>query len=168
MRYLIALDIGIRNMGMCVYDFELQKIVKLKRCGLVDGAFNSYQSVSYLYQFTRQYAEYFDNLHTLLIERQMRCNMRILESILHALYYENTIILNPRCVKVHYGLSRKDYRLNKAAACEWCEQFMRTNGASVACAEVVDSYFSEKKRDDLSDAVLLLMYYLDTYSNQLE
>ena len=58
------------------------------------------------------------------------------------------------------------YRANKAKAVEWATAFVQNNG-SAFLPGVADLYSRGGKQDDLADALLLVMYYLDTYSNQL-
>ena len=59
-----------------------------------------------------------------------------------------------------------DYRANKAKAVEWASTFVANNGGAFAPG-VADLFCRGGKQDDLADALLLVMYYLDTYSNQL-
>ena len=44
--------------------------------------------------------------------------------------------------------------------------FVANNGSAFALC-VADLFCRGGKQDDLADALLLVMYYLDTYSNQL-
>ena len=49
---------------------------------------------------------------------------------------------------------------------EWAEQFVANN--SPAFMPGATSAFETKaKKDDIADSLLLVTYYLDTYSNQL-
>ena len=97
----------------------------------------------------------------------MRANMRIIESVLHVMNYDKCVIISARSVKMHYGLSTKNYRGNKAKAVEWALGFCAAN-ADVFCEGLDTSFHKSKKQDDLADSLLLVMYYLDTYSPQLE
>jgi len=70
-------------------------------------------------------------------------------------------------VKMHYDLSTRNYKANKAKAVEWAKQFLENN-ASVFIESLADSFRCSKKQDDLADSLLLVMFYLDTYSNQVQ
>ena len=96
----------------------------------------------------------------------MRVNMRIIEAVLQALYYDTCIVINPKSIKAHYELSTKTYRDSKQRAVQWVASFVENNAASFA--DGVEQVFDVKtKRDDLADALIMVLYYLDTYSNQL-
>jgi len=97
----------------------------------------------------------------------MRMNMRIIESVFEALFFEHCVRVSPRSVKVHYDISTKNYAGNKRKAVEWAMQFVANNPTAFKSHSLVDKFIAAKKQDDYSDALLLLMYYLDTYSNQL-
>ena len=56
---------------------------------------------------------------------------------------------------------------NKAKAVEWATAFVQNNGYVFLPGVAADLYSRGGKQDDLADALLLIMYYLDTYSNQL-
>lgn len=169
MRYAIAIDVGIKNLGICVFDFCDSRIVHWDNVTLVsNGRYQPCKNVQYVRDFVKQYEHFFENASHVLVERQMRCNMRIVEAVLQTMFFERCVIINARCIKLHYGLSMKNYRLNKKRAIEWAKSFVEAND-SVAFAEGVASAFQEqKKQDDLADSLLMLCYFLDTYSNQLQ
>ena len=117
MRYVVAIDVGLKNLGLCVYDFNTTQIVKWDNCTIYTGQrYVPSQNVRYVRDFLAQYAEWFDEAQTVLIERQMRANMRIIEAVIQALYFDKTMIVSPKSVKVHYDLSTRNYRLNKQMA----------------------------------------------------
>ena len=132
MRYVIALDVGIRNMGMCVYDFTCSKIVYWDNVPLMTGRYVPMNNVQYVRDFVRRMHHYFDEAACVVIERQMRCNMRIIESLLHSTFFDICTVINARSVKMHYGISRNDYRLNKAATVQWATKKVGSMAASHA------------------------------------
>ena len=159
----IALDIGVKNLGICAYDFVQGQVVHWENVSLVGGKYIPAQNVHYVRQFVEKHAHLFSEACVVLIERQMRCNMRIIEAVLQTLFFDRAIVIAPRCVKAHYGLSMRNYRANKAKAIEWADDFIENNPQ--AFARGVEKAFVAKKKDDLADSLLLVMYYLDTYSN---
>ena len=167
MSYVVAVDVGIKNLSLCVYDFVTSRVVFWDNLTLVPcGRYTPARNVQYVRDFVERYTHLFHNAQRVLIERQMRCNMRIIESVLQTLFFDRTVIISPRSVKAHYGLSTKNYRQNKAKAIEWVDAFALHNPGCFA-EGMVESYRGAVKRDDLADSLLLIMYYLDTYSNQL-
>jgi hypothetical protein len=167
MRYVVAIDVGIKNLGICVWDFGTAKIVFWENVSLVpNGRYIPANNVQYVRDLVARYPQFFHESAYVLVERQMRCNMRIVEAVLQTLFFEKCIIINARCVKAHYGLSTKNYRMNKQKAVQWARDFVAHNPHAFATA-VTSSWEQVTKRDDLADSLLLITYYLDTYSNQL-
>ena len=167
MRYVVAIDVGIKNLGLCVFDFATAKFVCWGNISLVpSGRYLPANNVQYVLDFVARFKCYFDEASCVLVERQMRCNMRIIESVLQTLFFEKCLIVNARSVKAHYGLGTKNYRMNKQRAVQWVEQFVANN--KQAFVDGVESPFhNNNKKDDLADSLLLIAFYLDTYSNQL-
>lgn len=168
MRYIIAIDVGIKNLGVCVFDFVTAKFVYWDNVSLVaSGRYSPANNVQYIRDFIVRFRCFFDEAAHVLIERQMRCNMRIIESVLQALFFDVCLVINARNVKMHYDLSTRNYRMNKQRAVEWAQAFVENNPNAFAHG-VTEVMKQQKKRDDLADSLLLVTYYLDTYSNQLD
>lgn len=168
MSYIVAIDVGIKNLGLCVFDFRCAKVVEWDNVTLVpSGRYIPANNVQYVRDFVRKYDHYFQNAFQVVIERQIRCNMRIVESVIQCMFYDRCIIISARSVKVHYDLSTKNYRANKQKAVQWAKQFVLQNPQAFQDGLVVHTFNGSKKQDDLADSLLLIMYYLDTYSNQL-
>lgn len=165
--YIIAIDVGIKNLGLCVFDFLTSKICHWDCVSLVpNGRYIPSNNVEYIRNFVQRYEHFFSNAFKVIIERQIRCNMRIVEAVLQCMYYDNCLIISARSVKMHYGLSTKNYRSNKQKAVVWATQFVSANRHALdACA--ISNFEAKNKQDDLADSLLLVMYFLDTYSNQL-
>ena len=166
MRYVIAIDVGIKNLGLCIFDFISAQFVHWDTVSLVpNGHYQPALNVQYVRDFITRYEWAFSQAAAVLVERQMRCNMRIIEAVFQALYFPITHVIHARSVKAHYNLSTKNYRLNKQKAVQWAENFVQNN-KSVFDVAALANFDIKTKRDDLADALLLVAYYLDTYSNQ--
>ena len=168
MRFVIAIDVGIKNLGLCVFDFASAKFVFWDNVSLVpNGRYIPANNVQYVRDFIRRYENLFQEASHVLVERQMRCNMRIVEAVIQTLFFDVCTVISPRSVKAHYGLGMKNYRMNKQRAVEWAEKFVVSNKEAFVHGVTVP--FEEKhKKDDLADSLLLVTYFLDTYSNQLD
>ena len=167
MSFIIAIDVGIKNLGLCIFDFCTSKIIHWDCVTLVpNGRYVPSNNVEYVRNFIQRYNHYFSCAVKVLVERQIRCNMRIVEAVLQTMFYERCIVISARSVKIHYDLSTKNYRANKQKAVEWATNFLKVNPH--AFEKIASSNWHERrKHDDLADSLLLVMYYLDTYSNQL-
>ena len=85
MSYVIAIDVGIKNMGICVFDFCTGKVVAWDNVTLVpNGRYLPAHNVQYVRSFVEKYSGYFNEAFQVIVERQMRCNMRIIEAVLQS------------------------------------------------------------------------------------
>ena len=167
MSYVVAIDVGIKNLGMCVFDFTTARVVAWDNTTLVpSGRYIPANNVQYVRDFVNKWQHYFDGSFQVIIERQMRANMRVVEAVLQTMFFDRCTVISARSVKAHYNLSTKNYRNNKLKAIQWMNEFMSRNPLAFD-PQVLQSCWKHKKKDDLADALLLIMYYLDTYSNQL-
>ena len=167
MSLVIAIDVGIKNLAICAYDFCTNQVVHWDNVSLVsNGRYIPSRNVEYVREFVFKHHHLFSQCCALIIERQMRCNMRIIESVLQSMYYDICRVINARSVKMHYGLSMRNYTANKKKAVEWAMKFVQAN-PNTFTLDLVDRYIAGPKQDDLADSLLLVMYYLDTYSHQL-
>jgi len=165
MSYVVAIDVGIKNLAVCAYDFVTSKVIHWDNVTLVPtGRYIPANNVQYVRDFVQKHVNLFSNASVILVERQMRCNMRIIEAVLQTMFFDRCYIISARSVKMHYGLSTRNYRQNKAVAVEWAKRFVENNPDVFFDAS---RFRQGSKQDDLADALLLVMYYLDTYSNQV-
>lgn len=162
MSYIVAIDVGIKNMGICVYSVVTNSYVYWNNVSMVEGVYNPSETVGYVINFINNHKLYFDDMHVLLVERQMRCNMRIVQAVFETLYYGKCKIISPRSVKMHYGLSTRNYAENKRIAVAWVtNELCRLRMPTL----VADGFYMRRKKDDMADSLLLLCYFLHTYSN---
>ena len=167
MSYVIAIDVGIKNLGICIFDFTTSQVVYWDNVTLVhNGRYLPANNVQYVREFVANHSKYFMNAFMVLVERQIRCNMRIIEAVVQTMFFERCLIISARSVKMHYNLSTKNYKANKQKAVEWARDFISASPSAFA-NNAQSVFLGAKKSDDLADSLLLLMYYLDTYSNQL-
>ena len=165
MRYVVAIDVGIKNLAVCAYDFVTGKIIHWDNVTLVpNGRYIPALNVQYVHDFVFKHNDLFNKAAVVLVERQMRCNMRIIESVLQSMFYERCVVVSPRCVKAHYGIGTRNYRANKAKAVEWARDFVTANPTHFT-DPLGTRFLKCQKQDDLADALLMTTYYLDTYSN---
>ena len=167
MSLVIAVDVGVKNLGLCVFDFRTSTVVLWENVPLVpSGCYLPAHNVQYVRNFVRKYDSYFQDAFQIVIERQMRCNMRIIELVLQSMFYDKCTIISARSVKCHYDLSTKNYRGNKLKAVSFVNEFVSKNASAFVTAQL-KRYIESKKQDDLADSLIMILYYLDTYSNQL-
>jgi hypothetical protein len=169
MSFIIAIDVGVKNLGFSVYDVTTCMLVQWKNvpiCGT--GVYLASRNVDYVHRFIDEHAPFFANLHTLLIERQMRVNMRIIESVFQSRFFDRTKVLPAQSIKMHFGLSCQNYRANKKKAIEFVE--LQYDGLLAEhmrnMAEWKPLWQAAAKKDDMADSLLMIMYFLHSYSNE--
>ena len=60
MRYVVAIDVGIKNLGLCVFDFTAAKFVYWDNVSLVpSGRYLPCQNVQYVRDFIKRFEHYF-------------------------------------------------------------------------------------------------------------
>lgn len=165
MSYIVAIDVGVINLGICVLAVETGQVCHWASEALVSGGrYAPARNVEYVVAFVEKHRDFFENAQCVLVERQMRVNMRIIESVVQALHYDKCIVVSPRLVKMHFGLSRGNYRLNKQAAVQYMQSFVQS-APDLFEPGLVEAALGSTKQDDLADALLMLLYYSDTYSD---
>jgi len=152
MKKILALDIGIRNLAYCYTEDGVP--VQWENVSIVDGPYVPTDNVSYIHHFVAAHRGLFEQADTIVIERQMRVNMRIIEAVLHALYFKKTKLIHARSVKQRFGLCRRNYRQNKQAAVEYVQMRLHM------CQPEWSQWFrQQKKKDDLADSYLMALFF---------
>ena len=170
MVYLVCVDVGVKNLGLCIVDLDDMSLAKWERVSLyASSKYVPSNNVAYCRQLVQDNKHYFDNAHVIVIEKQIRANMRIIESVLQAMFYDKTLIVHARHVKMHFDLCMRNYRLNKMKAVEFVDNQIKTNNLPFKHTELQHQCWeAEHKKDDLADSMLLALYYCSTYSSNAE
>ena len=62
MSFVVAVDVGIKNLGLCIFDFRTSKVVLWDNVTLVpSGRYIAAHNVQYVREFVRKYDRYFEN-----------------------------------------------------------------------------------------------------------
>lgn len=149
---ILAIDVGIKNLALCYCEDG----VPIEWCNeqLCDCAYEPSQNVPYILRFVRRWEHLFEGADIVVVERQMRVNMRIIEAVFQALFFDKTRLLSARSVKQRFGLSRRNYRQNKQAAVEYVQQYL-----SAKLPDRVAWFEAQRKKDDLADALLMALFF---------
>lgn len=161
---MIAIDVGVKNLGLCIYDVVNKRICVWERISLFSGSYVPQNNVEYCRNLVAKYQGYFDNAERVLIEKQIRSNMRIIEAIFHTMFYDTTWVIHAKVVKQHFNLCCNNYKLNKMAAINYVGFNGDTRFAN--WMEFYHAWTKEPKKDDMADSMLLVMYYLDVLNSK--
>ena len=154
-----SLDIGIRNIGFCVYDTETDSV---KHVEIIDLLYMPNtkkrlpfgdQSVVFLVRRAIEKRQaLFDQCDVVGIEKQMTRRMVLIQLAFECLLDHQCIVLqiSPRSVKTMFGTSRGVHKKNKEAAILQLYAILDDTGK-----EKISQY---RKKDDIADAILQAMY----------
>lgn len=155
---LLSIDVGIKNLGLCLMDHETKKIKHWDATGIPP------QHSSGLYTCLRDHMRsrpwVLDSTHV-LIEKQPDKNktMKSVEHFLHAYF-----ICNDKSVQIYdarhkipdvSGPGRSMYIKRKKASVERCGEFLKETNQT----ELYNWFSKQKKKDDLADTVMQALSY---------
>lgn len=155
---ILSIDVGIRNLGMCLIDVNSKRILHWDATGIPpehsDGLYtclrDHMRDRPWVLESTR-----------VLIEKQPDKNktMKSVEHFLHAYF-----ICHDKDVQIYdarhkipdvSGPGRAMYLKRKRVSVERCSEFLRENNASW-----YDWFMKQKKKDDLADSVMQALSYI--------
>lgn len=161
---LLSIDVGIRNLGVCLMDHETKKIKQWDATGIPP------QHSSGLYVCLRDHMRsrpWVLEASHVLIEKQPDKNktMKSVENFLHAYF-----ICNDKSVQIYdarhkipdvSGPGRSMYIKRKKASVERCGEFLKDTNQ----IELYNWFSKQKKKDDLADTVMQALSYSPSSSS---
>lgn len=155
---VLAFDPGLKNLG-----FALVENGKLIRFGVMDVQKNveKKQQKNYSYLMHRiSRSHMFRTADVIIVERQMNQKMRCIATALICFAWPRGILVSPRSIKIHHGISMRNYRKNKAASVQRAPEYMSKRSRA--------RFRNLKhKRDDIADAVMMAMWYVETQGTEI-
>jgi len=159
-----SIDIGIRNIGFCVYDSETGAVKALEIIDLlyVPGSHKLFnfgdQSIVFLVKrVIVQRKELFASCSIVGIEKQMTRRMVLIQYAFECLLDEITTVvqISPRSVKKLFDTSRGNHAKNKIAAIACLYTLFDKKG--------MEQVAKFRKKDDIADAILQAMFIAHDY-----
>ena len=161
---ILSIDVGIRNLAMCLLDEDHNNIV---REWDVSGVPPEHQDG--IYVSLRKHLDerpWVLGAKTILIEKQPDRNKKMV-SVMHFLH-AYFIIKCPQAETILYdarhkipdvaGPGKAQYNKRKKAAIERCEAFIRQDDVN---AQWLDTFLKSKKKDDLADTVMQALSFVN-------
>lgn len=159
---ILSIDVGIKNLAMCMIDPETREIKKWDVSGVppesADGLFVSLRK--HLHE-----RDWLSEARTVLIEKQPPKNKKMVtvENFLHAYF----IITNPEATTIIYdakhkipdvaGPGKAQYRKRKLTSIARCKEFIETGTIN---SHWLDEFNKSRKKDDLADTVMQALSYI--------
>ena len=180
---LLSFDIGIKNMAYCFAstDNNQLNLIKLEKIDLnLNKNANSQKIIDNTIEFIENIVHQLqinpDFKLIVLIECQMTSIMRTIQTVINTYFkmigkYEGynieTIYLSPKHklnIINKYGdkIASNSYKQNKTDAVYFAKHLLETTYKNEKIMEV---YNTTKKKDDISDALLMCIYYFETKNN---
>jgi hypothetical protein len=160
---IVAIDVGIRNIAHCAME-GAGDVRAWANEALCDGAYAPADTVKHVMAFVERHRKLLNEADKIVIERQMRVNMRVVEAVLHALFYDKCTVVHARTVKQRYGLCKRNYRLNKEAAVRFVETLLAERPACPWTAH----FDRSRKQDDLADAYIMALFFSEQRSSSAQ
>ena len=158
---ILSIDVGIRNLAMCLLDERRHRIVQWDVSGIPpqheDGVYVSLRKHLDERPWTL-------DADVVLIEKQPDRNKKMV-SVMHFLH-AYFVIKNPTAQTILYdarhkipdvaGPGRSQYLKRKKTAIERCKEFIHTGDTN---ADWIPTFDASKKKDDLADTVMQALSY---------
>ena len=169
MHKIIAIDVGVRNLALCVYkdgfekliniDITKGKITNINKApvkNLIDHLISSFASIEHL----------FEEIDVVIIEQQLSKSIKM-TSIMWSLY----TLIKPKCKNVILQPAYKkndilrcqrgrSYQQTKRLGVQMVSDFMQSQDEFKFSTDVVDFFESSNKKDDLADSIIHLIVYI--------
>jgi hypothetical protein len=150
---VVSIDVGLRNFGyaiinngilidfdsICIWDL----VPKKKRT-----------DYPYIARVLVDNTNIFKGADVVLIERQMQSRMKMIACALRCFFWEKSKMIAPLSVRKYFKISTGVYKENKKASKIFVTRFLDH--------PQTEKYMSSKKKDDMADAIIQGMYYVQT------
>lgn len=156
---LLSFDIGIKHLGYAWVDESNGSVVRTGIRTIPNRANRVVDTVDTLRALMNDLE---GDVATVLVEKQVHTNpvMRVVQGIVQTFYvlaYPNARVLEYSPKRKLKGEVCETYRARKKRAVTLCTAYLEREGSARARAD----FDAEKKKDDMSDAILQALSYLE-------
>lgn len=175
MTLILAIDVGIKNMGFCCAHFDEQwNLVEILQIGRIDITIMTHRNINRrdckiphtnelsdrIDHFLQNYEELFDTMNLVLIERQPIMGLTSVEQLLYN-HFKKTIpvkIISPKSMHIWMKIDQlKDYDLRKQHTEKFAHNLLKTNPI----------YMNNDRKHDIADALCIMYYYISQEKKKL-
>jgi len=150
---IVSIDIGTRNLGLCVY--VNKKLTHFDCYDLFDYV-KKKERTDYslmVINFIRENHNIFSDLDVILLENQMQSRMKIIMTTFRVFFWGKSVRISPLAVHNFFRTGNKGkHKENKKSAIKLVGQFLNKRQ--------VEKITKHKKKDDISDSIIQVHYYL--------
>lgn len=146
---VLSIDIGFHNLGLVVASWERGGPIEVemaKKVSLEDYKYVAPSNeIAFLVPlFVDAHQVLFDSSDVILIERQPPGGFTNIQTLLHYMFRDKVILVNPVSMHAHFGMRHLDYEGRKARV------------ESIASRYVTSL---EERKHDIADAMCMILYY---------
>lgn len=158
---ILAIDIGYHNLAIVVAECDKTEI-KIKFCkkvSLEDYKYihsNDLVDLIPLMLDDRKYKSWFDSSEQILIERQPIGGFTDIQTLIHFIHKDKTILISPNAMHKHFGFENLDYDQRKERTVKIATPYLEDN-----------EYFQRlERKHDIADAICMILF--QNYHNSIQ
>lgn len=150
---VVSIDVGLRNFGYAIIDNG--SLIDFDSICIWDLVPKTKRTdYPYIARVLVDNTDIFKDADVILIERQMQARMKMIACALRCFFWEKSKMIAPLSVRKYFKISTGVYKENKKASKNFVERFLDHSQT--------EKYKSSKKQDDMADAIIQGMYYVQT------
>ena len=151
---IVSIDIGTRNLAVAIY--KNGNLTHFNCYCLFDYIKSKKEKTDYTlmtHNFIKSHPEIFRDMDKLLLENQIQARMKVIMTSFRCFFFKKAVKISPLAVHNHFKSGNKGiHKKNKKSAEKLVEKFLT--------GSQLEKLRKHKKRDDISDAVIMIFYYL--------
>lgn len=162
MTIVVGLDPGLRHLGWSVFDTEKGEFLSF---GCYDMMQDQPKTMKTKYEelvhsFCQHSAEVLAQADVICIERQMVAKFKIIATALLCFNWGKAVLVAPRSMRCHFDISTGQYRTNKKASIDIIPK-LKISQKNKDWFRLLPT----SKKDDIADAMLLALYWVEAKLN---
>ena len=160
--FVLAIDIGIINLGY-VFVEKTDSNLKVIECNKVNITNMKHNKISrcncnlyhencipdYVDHFIQEHSNLFDQADIILIERQPPVGITNVQDLLFTRFRNKVKLISPNSVHKFFKMTKNDYETRKIESQQLTKSYL----------EKFDNFNDLVRQHDITDAMLLVMYY---------
>ena len=159
---VVAIDPGIKNLGWSVYDTDKKTFISFGRYNLLKDQPKK-MHVHLVASFIAASKDVFDMADAVLVEMQMVAKFKVIQAAFITFFWGRSHEISMRSVRCHFNISTGKYASNKKASIAKVPEIL-PKGKNLNWF----TRFENTKKDDVADAILLALYWVNVKLPLLE
>lgn len=145
---VLAIDVGYHNLALVTADCANAQveITAMKKVSLENYKYiHSNDIVDLVPLMVNEHRSWFDSAEHILIERQPPGGFQNIEVLLHYMFREKAVLINPVSLHSHFGIGHLNYEQRKERTTSIAEKYIPV--------------IPYERKHDIGDAVCMIVYF---------